>query len=375
MKNTLIPVFSLVVLLTSAGLLPLWAQEADTAAVVSATVAPPEVREVVAEGRAAIGTGGVLAARKAAEAQALRNAVERTTGVYVGARSLTQNYALVRDQVVTRSAGFATLKQVMRESIGAQEVRVTVRALVSLRPLAEQLKALNLTRAWRVFIKPQGDNASQVTLEKTLSEAGFVVVSSPTDAEVTVTVRPAFATVADVPLETAAGPMTMHTVRGEVSLRATRTQTGEVVAALSTADTALHISLPTARAQATEAALKTLAPRLTDALLLLPARDAQPVELIVTNLSRIGDVERLEEALNRVTGVRGVTRRSWTGGRAVWELEVFAEAQSSLSHDLEASEPIKRFKLRIASDTRAQIVAAAPYSGPREALFHILPKH
>jgi uncharacterized protein YjhX (UPF0386 family) len=355
------------VLLTLLSLpLPLHAaQEADAPAAVSATVAPAEAREVVAEGRAAIGEGGVIPARKAAEAQALRNAVEKATGVYVGARTLTQNYALVRDQVVTRSAGFATLKQVVREVVGPQEVRVTVRALVSLRPLAEQLKALNLTRAWRVYVKPAGDGGSpgaharagQTTLEQALASAGFVVVSAPGEADVTVRVKPAFTTVADTPLETAAGPMTMHSVRGEVSVRATRAQTGEVIAALSASDTALHISVPTARSQAAEAAMKTLAPRLTDALLLLPARDAQPVELVVSNLLRVGDVERLEDALNRMTGVRGVTRRGWQNGRATWELEVFTEAQPMLARLLETSADTRPFRLNVASETRARITA------------------
>jgi hypothetical protein len=336
-------------------------------------ISAPEVREVVAEGRAAIGAGGLLGARRAATAQALRTAVEKTTGVFVSARTLTHNYELVRDQIVTHADGFATLKEVLRESDGPQEVSVTVRALVSLRPLAQQLKSLGLTRAWRVFIageNPDGGapgppaELAVTALEKTLADAGFVVVSSARNADVLVRVRLRFTTVADTPLDTAAGPMTLHSVRGELTVRATRAGTGEVAVALSGAGNGLHIALESARATATDQALTTLGPGIAEALLLLPARDSQPVELVVSPVGSAAAASRLEEALNALSGIRGVIRRSFAGGRAVYELDVLSLTQSELGRELEEAPALRAFRLTVTSDTASKIVAIAAATSP-----------
>jgi hypothetical protein len=353
------------------------AQTEDAAASPAATVsvAPAEVREVVAEGRAAIGETGLIGARKAAEAQALRNAVEKALGIYVSARTLTQNYTLVRDQVVTRSEGFATLKEVVRERVGPQEVRVTVRALVSLRPLAQQLKALNLTRAWRVRVTGKGPAAkgggevsaldrAAATLERTLADAGFVVVSDEKEADLVAQIAPNFRTVAEQAVNAGDLPMTMHSVRSDLTLRALRAGTGEVVAALSASDTALHISLNTARSEAADGAMEALAPRLADALMVLPASQSQSVMLVVSNLRSATQVGKLEDALNVLPGVRGITRRSYTAGIAKWELDVFSDATPMLARALEESAGLRHFGLAVAEENRSRIVAAArPQTG------------
>lgn len=349
-------------------LAPVYAQDMPPAPTPQVTVAPPEVREIVAEGRAAIGTGGVPGAREAATAQALRAAVEKATGIYVSARTLTGNYRLLQDEVVTRAEGFATLKEIVRERVGPGEVWVTVRALVSLKPLARRLKALNLTRAWRVHVAIEGKTAAVevVTgLERALADAGFVVVAGVTDADLIVRAAATFTTVAVTPLETAAGPMTLHSIRGDVRLRTLRTGTNEVVAALSGADVAAHINGETARAVISGQVTSALAPRLVEALLLLPAQASQPVTLVVTNLARITQVGRLDDALRELPGVRRVTRRSWEKGVATWELDVTTEAVSLLARALEEEAALLPFRLTVSSETRARITAALPAPGRR----------
>jgi hypothetical protein len=335
------------------------------------SVAPAEVREVVAEGRAAIGETGLIGARKAAEAQALRNAVEKALGIYVSAHTLTQNYALVRDQVVTRADGFATLKEIMRERVGPQDVSVTIRALVSLRPLAQQLKALNLTRAWRVYVATKGaaqgniaTDRAAATLERTLVDAGFVVVSEVKEADLVAQIAPNFRTVAEEQVTAGDLPMTMHSVRSEMTLRALRAGTSEVVAALSATDTALHIDLNTARSEAADGAMAALASRLADALMVLPASQSQPVMLIVSNLHSATQVGKMEDALNTLPGVRSVTRRSYVAGTAKWELDVFSDATPMLARVLEGSASLRRFGLAVSEENRSRIVAATrPQTG------------
>ncbi len=325
------------------------------------SVMPPESKEVTAVGTAAIGVGGVLAARRAAEAQALRNAVEKTTGVFVSARTLTQNYVLVRDQITTRAEGFATLKEVLGEKVGPESVTVRVRALVSLRPLAERLKGLGLTRAWRIYVSGPGaeNTASSALLEKALTNAGFVVISYRKDADLALRLEPQVETTSTTALTTAAGPMTMYTVRGQIVVRATRAGTGEVVSALSATDSDMNISLQSARDNAKTRAMDTLAPRLADALMVLPAQNAQPVQLIVSGIGSASQAGRLEEALGLLPGVRGVVRRSFESGRVVWELDVFTDTLPLLGRYLEENTALRPFRLTVASDAGAKIVASA----------------
>lgn len=340
---------------------------------VTVATAPPETREVVAEGRAAVGVGGIIAARKAAEAQALRNAVEKTLGVFVSARTLTQNYILVRDTVSTHASGYATLQSVLREtvSLDGREVTATIRALVSLRPLAEQLKASRLTRAWRVFVPKGGPSAqsARTQTESALEQAGFVVVSSTRDADLLVEITPEWQTASKTPLDTAAGLMTMHGVRAQVSLRATRKGTGEVVAALSAPATRLHVSEETARQEAAETAARALSPRLVDALLLLPARDFSTIALQVKNLNGAARMAKLEDALQTLPGVRSVLRRSYQKGAGTWELDISTETAPLLTRTLEEAGPFKPFHLTVFEESRAKIVASAgtaPFQNQRQ---------
>jgi len=331
-------------------------------------IAPIETKEVIAEGRAAIGETGVPGARQAATAQALRAAVEKALGVYVSSRTLTQNYQMVRDQVLVRSDGYATLKEIVSENIGTQEVRVTVRALVSLRPLAKHLKAMKLTRAWRIYVESTPANTSSTqasvasdaisALENTLSDAGFVVVSRIKDADITVQIAPRFQKIADIPAETGSFSATMHSIRGDVVARAIRVGTGEVVASLFATHTNFNINADAARSQATTEATQSLAPQLTDALMVLPAAQSQAITLQVSGLKNVTQAAQLEDALNSLTGVQKVTRRGYTNGFANWELDMLTDTVSQLPRAIEQSGALRRFRLSVASENRSRIIAA-----------------
>ena len=358
----------LVALIVTAAAGSLLAQET---AVPTVSVAPPETRAVVAEGRAAVrlDRGGVPGAREAAIAQALRAAVEKTTGVFVSAQTLTHNYQMVRDEVTTHADGFATLDAVLSEQVTGGEMRVTVRALVSLRPLARRLKELNLVRAWRVRVQPAGAPAA-VILEQALVEAGFQVVAATTrgdnsapDVVVRVTMRPE--TVSRLPLDTAVGPMTLSTLRVTLGLRAERPGASETLAAFSLAQTCAHVNAATARATAAEQAMQSLAPRLADALLVLPAQASQPVTLVIVGLNGAAQVGRLDDALRALPGVRSVSRRSWQNKTAVWELDVTREAVALLARALEEDASVRPFHLAVSGETRSRITAAvaAPPKG------------
>ena len=321
---------------------------------------PTEAQTVLAEGRAAIGSvesGGELAAKQAAVAIALRNAVEKVLGVYVSANSLTRNYQLIKDEILTRTDGYVTLKEIVRTERERDTVHVIIRAEVSAKPLAERLKALRLTRAFRVFVQtPYTVPSTEITTA--LTDAGFPVVETKSDADILVRVSPRFTTVTQTPLKTAAGPMTLYSVRADVKLTATRAETSERVATFSANDTAAHIALATAQTEAATNALDSLTAQLTEALLTLPAQVSEPVEIIVNGLTGASDAAALAESINlAVPGVQKVTRRSFASGHAVYEADVLTDANSLLARALETVPTLKRFHLQVTKETRNQITA------------------
>lgn len=318
-----------------------------------------DAKTVLAEGRAAIvpGAGGVPAAKAAAIALALRNAVERVTGTYVAATSLTRNYQLVKDEILTRADGFATLDAIIRTEETGGMVRVVIRATVSTRPLAERLKALRLTRAFPVHIVAP-DTVDIADFAGGITNAGFVVKDTKRDAAILVRITVTPVNVASTALQTAAGDMTLFSVRSTVKVVATRAETGETIASLSVADTAAHVSRETAVTESTASALVTLLPRLSDALLVLPAQVSEPVQIVITGVSSATRYATLAEAITlHVPGVQSVSRRGYKNGRAVYEADVLTGAAMLLARALESAPGLKPFGLRVSDESRSRIVA------------------
>ena len=327
----------------------------------------PAAQTVLSEGRAAIGsaeTGGIPAAKQAAVADALRSAVEKVCGVYVRAASVTRNYQLIKDEILTRADGFVVLKEIVRTERAGNIVRVVVRAEVSTRPLAERLKALRLTRAFRVFVDvPETVSADGV--ETALTDAGFPVSQNKADAEIIVRVLPRYVTVARTPLQTAAGAMTLFSVRAGVRITAIRAATGESVASLSASDTQAHIAKETARGNAATGAITMLLPRQTDALLILPAQVSEPVQIVASGIKNAADYAALAEAITLYApGVQHTMRRTFAGTRAVYEADVLTDAAPLLARALETAPGLKRFDLQVTREARGRIVVAARRTEP-----------
>lgn len=111
-----------------------------------------------------LGTGGVLAqqlttatgtgaSRDAALTDARRNAIEQAIGVVVSSRTISENYQLVQDNIISRANGFVTSYKVIREGTGASGLyEVTIEASVT--EVAEAV--LNDGRALDALIEAVG---------------------------------------------------------------------------------------------------------------------------------------------------------------------------------------------------------------------------
>jgi hypothetical protein len=125
-----------------------------------------------------------------ARRDAMRKAVEKAAGTYIYSQSQTKDFALVRDTILTRSAGFIQEHKVLsatRMADGTWEVKVTAR--VSVRGVVDTwgvvktlLKEMGRPKIV-VFISEkidraiQDDSTVQTRIEKLLLDSGFLLVN------------------------------------------------------------------------------------------------------------------------------------------------------------------------------------------------------
>lgn len=147
--------------------------------------------EVEAEGAAAILNNNMAGARKQALLNAQRNAVEQGVGVILDSKSLSENFQLIRDKVLTSSQGFVRRYSIVSEGVTADKnsYRMKIKASVSQDLLKDRLSALRILHQAmgnkRVMVVYHSDNpnaldrthganrAALQTIRDALNSAGF----------------------------------------------------------------------------------------------------------------------------------------------------------------------------------------------------------
>lgn len=131
---------------------------------------------------------GVGYTKESATANALRNAVERSVGMYVGGRTLVENHMLVSDKILTRTDGYVRSYDVTATAKELGLVRVTIRADVAEGKLRDELVAQQLLyevkNRPRIMVlldeRVEGEEMFEKTathvLEEQLLERGFKII-------------------------------------------------------------------------------------------------------------------------------------------------------------------------------------------------------
>ena len=102
--------------------------------------------EVQAEGQAAILNNNLAGARNQALVNAQRNAVEQGVGLVLDSKTVSENFEIIRDKVLTSSQGFVTKYTILQEgpTPDQQTFRVKIKAEVSQELLEDRLSALRI---------------------------------------------------------------------------------------------------------------------------------------------------------------------------------------------------------------------------------------
>lgn len=102
--------------------------------------------EVTAVGTAQINAGNVGGARNQALIYAQRQAVEQGVGALIDSNTISENFEIIRDEILSSSKGFITSYEIVREGKTADgfSYQVEIRADVSDKNIADKLTALRI---------------------------------------------------------------------------------------------------------------------------------------------------------------------------------------------------------------------------------------
>ena len=131
--------------------------------VLLALAQPTLAVEVTAEGQAAIFGGNVSSARGQALINAQRNAVEQGVGLILDSKTVSENFQIIKDSVLTSSKGFITNYLVLKEgrTPDGSTFKITIKANVAKKLLEDRLSAL------RILHKKMGNKRVMVIYHST----------------------------------------------------------------------------------------------------------------------------------------------------------------------------------------------------------------
>jgi hypothetical protein len=339
-----------------------------------------ETKTVAAEGVAAIQQGAVDIARDAAIEDAQKRAVEQAIGIMIDSQTQVENYQLISDKILSQIKGYVTRYNVTGESQESSLLRVRITAEVSLGKLNDDLSAIGIlmsqmhkprtmvliaeqnvgrdVNAWWLGTQGEADmsvveNAfmdkftekgfefidHQVASKEIrvtapykvtdLSAAQAKTLGSQADAEVVIIGKALAKVFGDI----GGG---MKSVQADLSVKAVRTDTGQVIATSTTHDAAVHITEISAGTEALKKAANQAADDMITKILAVYSKEVggtRPVAITITGLTKNQFVKFKDVLRNQVRGIKDLHERSFSGTVARISVDSKSGAQA-LSDEL-----------------------------------------
>jgi hypothetical protein len=387
-EETMAPVARFALLLFSLFLVttPVFAQESKT---------------VTAEGVAVVQGNNVDIARDAAIQDAQTRAVEQAIGTLIDSQTQVENYQVISDKILSQIKGYIKKYNIVRENREDNLLRVTITAEVSLGQLSDDLSAIgmllgqmhkprtmilvaeqNIGQEWYAWWwwSPGTVHASQSdmgiidnTLMDKFNEKGFEMIDhqaasqeikvtqaynvqdlsaqqaktlgSQANAEVVITGKGLAKLYGNV----GGG---LKSVQADLSLRAVRTNTGQVLATATTHAAAVHISEITAGNDALKKAATEAADQLTTKILAQYSKEAggtRSINITVSGLNKTQFVKFKDVLRNQVRGIKAVNERSFQNGIA--KMSVDSKSSAQIVSDELSLKDFGTFSVEVVSST------------------------
>ena len=340
-----------------------------------------ETRTVTAEGVAAIQQGAIDTARDAALEDAQKRAVEQAIGIMIDSQTQVENYQLISDKILSQTKGYISRYNVTGESQEGQILRVRITADVAIGKLNDDLSAIgillgqmhkprtmimiaeqNIGHDWHAWWWGyHGEQTDISVVENTFmdvfTQKGFEFIDHATAAkeikvtaaykvqDLTVEQARTLGNQADAEVVIVGKALAklygdvgggMKSVQADLSAKAVRTDTGQVIATTVTHAAAVHITDTTAGIEALKKASTQAAEQMMEKILAVYSREAggtRPISITISGLNKTQFVKFKDVLKNQVRGIKDLHERSFSGTTARISVDSKVSAQT-LSDDL-----------------------------------------
>jgi hypothetical protein len=335
-----------------------------------------ESKTVTAEGVAAIQGNARDIARDAAIEDAQKRAVEQAIGILIGSQTQVENYQLISDKILSQTKGYIKRYNVSGETVDSGLLRVTINVEVAFGRLTDDLSGIgilpgrmhkprtmvmvaeqNMGRdlyAW--WLGAQGGQSDASVVENAFmekfTEKGFEFIdhqiamkeltvtgdyraqdlsatqartlASQADAEVVIIGKAIAKFYGDI----GGG---MKSVQADLTARAVRIDTGQVIATATTHAAAVHISEIAAGTAALNKAAAQAAEEMLGKILAVYAKETggtRSVNITITGLNKTQFAKFKDALLNQVRGIRDLHERSFSDNTAKISVDSKNNAQT-----------------------------------------------
>lgn len=356
-----------------------------------------ETRFVTAEGVAAVQQGAIDIARDAAVEDAQKKAIEQAIGIFIDSQTQVENFQLISDNILSQVKGYVKRYNLIDERQDSGLLRVKINAEISLGKLSDDLSAIGILmarmhkprtmiliaeqnigselRAW--WAEPRGQETEIGVVENTFmdkfTEKGFEFIDHEAAAK-EIKVTPAYRTPnlstaqarslgnqADAEVVIVGKALAkyygevgggMKSAQADLSARAVRTDTGQVLAAVTTHAAAVHITDTSAGIEALRKVSSQAAEEMLTKLLAAYSRETggtRPVTITVTGLTKAQFVKFKDVLMHQVRGIRNLHERSFSGTTA--KIQVDSKSSAQLLSDELALKDFGGFTVEVTGST------------------------
>ena len=322
-----------------------------------------ETKSVVAEGVAAIQDNARDIARDAAIEDAQKRAVEQAIGILIDSQTQVENYQLISDNILSQTKGYIKRYNVASETVDSGLLRVRINAEVALGKLTEDLTGIgillgrmhmprtmimiaeqNIGHDWNAWWWGHSEQTDMGVVENefidVFTQKGFEFIDHATAAkdikvtaaykiqDLTAAQARTLGNQADAEIVIVGKALSklygevgggMKSVQADLSVKAVRTDTGQIIAAVTTHGAGVHITPETAGITAMRKAASEAAEELMGKILVVYAKETggtRPVNITVTGLNKTQFVKFKDVLRNQVRGIKNLHERGFNGTTA-----------------------------------------------------------
>jgi len=345
------------------------------------TAVAQESKTVTAEGVAAIQGSARDIARDAAIEDAQKRAVEQAIGILIDSQTQVENYQLISDKILSQTKGYIKRYNITSETTDSGLLRVRITAEVALGRLTDDLSGIGIllgrmhkprtimmvaeqnigkeVNAW--WMGAHGAQSDISVVENTFmdkfTEKGFEFIDHEVAAQeikttaayriqdLSVTQARKLGAQADAEVVIIGKAVAklygdigggMLSVQADLSVRAVRIDTGQVIATATIHDAAVHISEITAGTEALQRAASRASDELLGKILTVYAKETggtRSVNITITGLNKTQFAKFKDVLQNQVRGIKDLHERSFSGTTAKISVDSRNSAQT-LSDEL-----------------------------------------